>query len=76
MLINLIKEPLRPIELNRIDRAALKHQLQLAQSCILQKLSHNLHAFGDKFPAETCEKGRYKLTENVEWTTSFWTGQL
>lgn len=76
MLINLIKEPLRPIELNRIDRAALKHQLQLAQSCVLQKLSHNLHAFGDKFPAETCEKGRYKLTENEEWTTSFWTGQL
>ncbi len=76
MSINLIKEPLRPIELNQIDRAALKHQLQQAQNCVLQKLSHNLHAFGDKFPAETCEKGRYKLTENVEWTTSFWTGQL
>lgn len=39
-------------------------------------ISRHLTEFGEQFPAETCVQGYYPLTENVEWTTSFWTGQL
>lgn len=43
---------------------------------VLELLSRHLTEFGEDFPAETCVNGYYPLTDNVEWTTSFWTGQL
>ncbi len=51
-------------------------ELSSACSHVLELISQHLVAFGDRFPAETCQNGVYPLTENVEWTTSFWTGQL
>ncbi|MCU6204665.1 glycoside hydrolase family 88 protein, partial [Enterobacter cloacae] len=47
-----------------------------ARSHVLELISRHLTAFGEQFPAETCRNGYYPLTDNVEWTTSFWTGQL
>jgi len=76
MTLNITKEKLLPVELNQLDRIAFAQKLQRARQVVLSKISRNLDKFGDKFPAETCENGHYKLTENVEWTTSFWTGQL
>lgn len=57
-------------------RETLRQQLMHTREYVLERLRRNLASFGDKFPAETCVNGRYPLTENVEWTTSFWTGQL
>lgn len=69
-------EPLRPIELHSVDRHALKQRLDTALSRVTRQLDKNIAAFGAKFPGEACENGVWPRTENVEWTTSFWTGQL
>lgn len=36
----------------------------------------NLAEYTDKFPACNSENGFYPKTDNVDWTTGFWTGQL
>jgi unsaturated chondroitin disaccharide hydrolase len=59
-----------------VDERAFSDELSSARSHVLELISRHLDAFGEKFPAETCQDGFYPLTENVEWTTSFWTGQL
>ncbi|MGK0703826.1 glycoside hydrolase family 88 protein [Yokenella regensburgei] len=69
-------EPLRPIELHSVDRHALKQRLDTALNRVTRQLDKNIAAFGAKFPGEACENGVWPRTENVEWTTSFWTGQL
>lgn len=69
-------EALRPIELHQTDRLALRQKLDEALARITRKLDKNMIAFGDKFPGEACENGVWPRTENVEWTTGFWPGQL
>lgn len=76
MTITIAKEKLLPIELNQLDRIALRQQLENARQQVLRKIDRNIPKFDGKFPAETCENGHYALTDNVEWTTSFWSGQL
>lgn len=72
----IVTEPLRPIELHQVDRLALNRKLDSALKSVTKKLDKNMIALGDKFPNEACEGGKWKPTGNVEWTTSFWTGQL
>ena len=72
----IVTEPLRPIELHQVDRLALNRKLDTALKSVTKKLDKNMIALGDKFPNEACEGGKWKPTGNVEWTTSFWTGQL
>ena len=76
MTRSVVTEPLRPVELYAIDRPALRQSLDAALTRITQKLDTNIAAFGDSFPGEACENGVWPRTKNVEWTTSFWTGQL
>ncbi|SNY63059.1 glycoside hydrolase family 88 protein [Enterobacter sp. CC120223-11] len=76
MTRSVVTEPLRPVELYAIDRQALRQSLDAALTRITKKLDTNIAAFGDSFPGEACEKGIWPRTKNVEWTTSFWTGQL
>src|SRR5471032_2105946 len=76
MTITIAKEKLLPVELNQLDKIALRQQLENARQQVLRKIDRNIPKFDGKFPAETCENGRYALTDNVEWTTSFWSGQL
>ncbi|AYN26482.1 glucuronyl hydrolase [Buttiauxella sp. 3AFRM03] len=71
-----VTEPLRPIELHQVDRLALNRKLDAALKSVTKKLDKNIIALGDKFPNEACEGGKWAPTGNVEWTTSFWTGQL
>jgi len=59
-----------------VDEHAFQDELVTARHQTLELISRHLTEFGEKFPAETCVKGYYPLTDNVEWTTSFWTGQL
>jgi unsaturated chondroitin disaccharide hydrolase len=76
MIRSVVTEPLRPVELYQVDRPALKALLEEALARATRQLDRNLAAFGDKFPGEACQDGRWPRTENVEWTTSFWVGQL
>jgi unsaturated chondroitin disaccharide hydrolase len=73
---NVVTEPLRPIELHQVDRLALKRKLDTALQSVTKKLDKTIAAVGDQFPNEACEGGKWKPTDNVEWTTSFWPGQL
>lgn len=76
MIRCVVTEPLRPVELHQVDRPALKALLEQALARATRQIDRNLAAFGDKFPGEACQDGRWPRTENVEWTTSFWVGQL
>ncbi|MFK3661202.1 glycoside hydrolase family 88 protein [Scandinavium sp. NPDC088450] len=76
MTASVVTEPLRPVELYAIDRQALRQSLDAALGRVTRKLDKNITAFGDSFPGEACEGGIWPRTKNVEWTTSFWTGQL
>ncbi|WHP32709.1 glycoside hydrolase family 88 protein [Trabulsiella odontotermitis] len=76
MIRSVVTEPLRPIELHAVDRLALQARLETALQRVLRQLDKNIVAFGDRFPGEACENGIWPRTANVEWTTSFWPGQL
>jgi unsaturated chondroitin disaccharide hydrolase len=43
---------------------------------ILKKIDQNLDVFTYQYPAPSSENSIYQPIENVEWTTSFWTGML
>ena len=75
MLSRIKEEHLQAIPVP-VESRTLRDELSSARSHVLELISRHLVAFGDRFPAETCQNGVYPLTENVEWTTSFWTGQL
>lgn len=47
-----------------------------AMAYILEKIDQNLHAFTYKFPSPSSNNLVYQAIDNVEWTTSFWTGML
>ncbi|MEM6160977.1 glycoside hydrolase family 88 protein [Erwinia sp. P6884] len=76
MLNNCVKEPLRELTESVQDARHFDDMLKQTRGDVLEKISRNVADFGERFPAETCNGGYYPLTENVEWTTSFWTGQL
>lgn len=42
----------------------------------LKKIDANLIPFRDKFPAPASQRLVYPAIDNVEWTSSFWTGML
>ncbi|MDU2939179.1 MAG: glycoside hydrolase family 88 protein [Enterobacteriaceae bacterium] len=76
MLNHIAEERLRECPDAPLDPQALKDQLGSARHHTLELIRRHLTEFGEKFPAEACVNGQYPLTDNVEWTTSFWTGQL
>lgn len=76
MLNHIAEERLRECSDAPLDPQALKDQLNSARHHTLELIRRHLTEFGEKFPAEACVNGQYPLTDNVEWTTSFWTGQL
>ncbi len=76
MLNNIVKEPLRDMTDESPEDRQFYDELTQARLRVLELISRNLTDFGERFPAETCVDGYYPLTDNVEWTTSFWTGQL
>ena len=75
-MLSRIKEERLPVIAAPVDSRTFSDELNSARSHVLDLISRHLTEFGDKFPAETCQKDFYPLTDNVEWTTSFWTGQL
>lgn len=76
MLSQITEETLRACPGPAVSPQALNVQLRTAREHVLELIRRHLTEFGEQFPAETCVQGKYPLTDNVEWTTSFWTGQL
>ena len=56
-----------PISKEEVDQA-IKHAIE--------QVGTNLPELKDKFKASTSENNFYPVSENVEWTTGFWTGEV
>ncbi|ATA23855.1 glucuronyl hydrolase [Brenneria goodwinii] len=76
MVVDVTKEPLQTRKLVTVDQLALQNDLTRARERVLSIIDRNMRNFGERFPGEAGVNGYYPLTENVEWTTSFWSGQL
>ena len=50
--------------------------IQQAMDQAIRQIDSCLPAFIDKFPFSHSEGNFYEASENVEWTTGFWTGEL
>ena len=59
-------------EKKAIDEAELWEALEF---CVKQ-VAAGLDSFTDHFPRAYSEHGFYPPTENVDWTTGFWTGEI
>lgn len=70
------KEPLTPCRLQPGERDALSQKIRGIMPTLLAAIDSNAHYFGQRFPDAASEKGIYPIIDNIEWTTSFWTGQL
>lgn len=57
---------------DRMSREQAKAALGLAVSLV----EKNVNAFTDCFPDSNSRGNFYPRSENVEWTTGFWTGEI
>lgn len=53
-----------------------KENINEAIKFVLEKIDNNLDDFTYKFPGCASKNDVYPATENLDWTTSFWTGML
>lgn len=67
-----IKNRERFVNAPAVDRAYVENAIEH----VLNKIDQSLDVFTDKFPDSSSENLVYKAIDNVEWTTSFWTGML
>lgn len=51
-------------------------QVEEARKLAIELVRKNLPEFTEKFPDSNSRDGFYPQTENVEWTTGFWTGEI
>ncbi len=56
--------------------AVTETQLKEAMEAAVEILRADLPVFTEHFPSSNSFEGFYRPTENVEWTTGFWTGAL
>ncbi|MDF2613200.1 MAG: glucuronyl hydrolase [Clostridia bacterium] len=61
---------------SRMISKLTKETLEAALKNALKTVDKNIGKFGEKFPSSASQGLSYLMTENVEWTTSFWTGML
>jgi unsaturated chondroitin disaccharide hydrolase len=53
-----------------------KDYLEKSIKFIIGKIDNNLKYFIDKFPSSVSSNNIYSAIDNIEWTSSFWTGML
>ena len=54
-----------------------KEEVKKAIENCIKIIEKNMNKFpGDKFPDSSSVDNKYPIIENIEWTTSFWTGML
>ena len=57
-------------------KSVTKEQLTTAVENAVSIIKGNLTDFTDHFQSPNTYHGFYEQTENVEWTTGFWTGEI
>lgn len=76
MIKRITEEPILKQEIFLKTELLTKAQVERALDQVVQQVKANLTYFGERFPYSAAENGIYPITENVEWTTGFWTGIL
>ncbi|WP_056989059.1 glycoside hydrolase family 88 protein [Lacticaseibacillus camelliae] len=69
-------EPLRDPK-NYLNQPLLSEkEIDSAINVVIDKVKHNIVKLGETFPSSSTKNSSYEPSENVEWTTGFWTGIL
>lgn len=76
MLSKISTEHLKQVCLPTPNRFLLKQKVQAAIDTATQKTLLNIAKLDGQLPGEFCIEGGWPRTENIGWTTGFWTGQL
>ncbi|MBP1890214.1 unsaturated chondroitin disaccharide hydrolase [Clostridium moniliforme] len=53
-----------------------KEEVKKALDDAIKIIDKDIEKFGERFPHSASKDGKYKIIDNVEWTTGFWTGML
>lgn len=76
MNINVVDEGIKNQDRYKTSSPISKKQIEEAIEIVLTKLDNNMEKFGVNFPSSASNNLVYEITENKEWTSSFWTGML
>lgn len=76
MLQNINKEAISQVKLAPGERESILEKIKQIMPDILQAIDRNMACWQERFPDAACQNGIYPVIDNVEWTTSFWSGQL
>jgi len=69
-------EGIKDIQRYKVKPSFSKKDCEDAIGFILKKIDENLDTFTYKFPDSASVNNIYPAIDNVEWTSSFWTGML
>lgn len=53
-----------------------KAEVQDAIEECIKRIEKNMDKFGEMYPTPATFDNKYKIIDNIEWTTGFWTGML
>ncbi|RDY26867.1 glucuronyl hydrolase [Romboutsia weinsteinii] len=53
-----------------------KAEVQAAIEECIKRIEKNMDKFGEMYPTPATFDNKYKIIDNIEWTTGFWTGML
>jgi unsaturated chondroitin disaccharide hydrolase len=73
---NIVDEGLRNPAIGAEGTAISKEFREKALKFVISKIDAHLDTFTDKFPAPASVGNVYPAIDNIEWTSSFWTGML
>lgn len=76
MIKRIAEEPIREREHFLDTELLTREEAEAALNLVVKQAKANLEYLNGKFPYSAAENGIYPITENVEWTTGFWTGIL
>ncbi|EOC1317130.1 glycoside hydrolase family 88 protein [Cronobacter turicensis] len=76
MLQNIHKEAISQVKLAPGERESILEKIKQIMPDILQAVDRNMACWQERFPGAACQNGLYPIIDNIEWTTSFWSGQL
>ncbi len=76
MIKRIAEEPIREREHFLDTELLTREEAEAALNLVVKQAKANLEYLNGKFPYSAADNGIYPITENVEWTTGFWTGIL
>lgn len=76
MIKTIAEEPVKNRERLLGSELLSRKEVEKALDLAVEQIRENLVYLDGRFPWSAAEKGMYPVTDNVEWTTGFWTGLL